>query len=105
MDREAALAEVGKCVLSDRNKAYGNPEDNFKNTADIWNVHLRGRGLLAPGKSLDIRDVAALMVGLKLARLVSSPEKLDTWVDIGGYAVCGAESASILTDRIAGEGA
>jgi hypothetical protein len=98
MNRQEALDAGGQCVLSDRNKSYGNPEDNFKNTADIWNVHLRGRGLLAPGKELDTRDVAALMVGLKLARLVTSPEKLDTWIDIIGYGACGAECASILAE-------
>lgn len=38
--------------------------------------------------------VAALMVGLKLARLAASPRKLDTWVDMAGYAVCGVEVAS-----------
>lgn len=101
MNRQEALAEAGKYVLADRNKSYGSPEDNFKNTADIWNVHLRGRGLLAPGMSLDARDVAALMIGLKLARLVTSPEKLDTWLDIIGYGACGAECASSIADHSA----
>ena len=94
MNRKEALDEAARCVLSDRNKEYGNPEDNFKTTAQIWNAHLQGRGLLADGKSLEPLDVAALMVGLKLARLVTSPGKTDTWVDMIGYAACGVECAT-----------
>ena len=95
MDRKETLDAAAKCVLSDRNTSYGSPEDNFRQTAAIWNVHLQGRGLLAEGKSLGPEDVAALMIGLKLARLVTSIDKADTWVDIAGYAACGAEVAAL----------
>jgi hypothetical protein len=94
MNRQEALDAAGRCVLADRNQAYGDPESNFANTAAIWTVHLRGRGLLAEGKELEPFDVAALMIGLKLARLVTSPDKADTWVDIIGYGSCGIECAS-----------
>lgn len=94
MNRKEAIDEVEKCVLADRNRDYGSPEDNFKTTAQIWNAHLRGRGLLAEGKALEAHDVAALMIGIKLARLVTSPHKADTWVDLAGYAVCGVECAT-----------
>lgn len=92
MNRQEALEATAQCVLTDRNRDYGNPEDNFATTAAIWNACLYGSGHLK--KPLEAHDVAALMVGLKLARLAASPRKLDTWVDMAGYAVCGVEVAS-----------
>jgi hypothetical protein len=94
MNRKEALDAAAACVLTDRNKDYGDPESNFANTAEIWNTYLRGRGLLAEGASIEAFDVANLMIGLKLARLVTSPRKVDTLVDIAGYAACSAECAS-----------
>jgi hypothetical protein len=92
VNRKDYLSAVGECILKDRNAEYGDPEDNFRDTAAIWNVHLSGR--LLPGKELTATDVAALMVGLKLARMRTSPAKADHWVDIGGYAGCGVECAT-----------
>lgn len=103
MNRQEAIDAVGQCILTDRNKSYGNPEQNFQNTADIWNVYLRTRGLLAPGETLKTYDVANLMLGLKLARMGNSPEKLDHYVDAAGYALCGAECVSLATAPDPGE--
>lgn len=97
MNRKETLDTAALCVLGDRTQAYGSPEDNFRTTATIWTAHLQGRGLLAEGKSLGPEDVAALMIGLKLARLVTSIDKADTWVDIAGYAACGAEVSAPKT--------
>ena len=36
------------------------------------------------------RDVAVMMILLKIARVASS-KKSDNWVDIAGYAACGGE--------------
>ena len=36
-------------------------------------------------------DVAAMMILLKVARLATSPDKWDNWVDIAGYAALGGE--------------
>lgn len=89
MDRKQALAEVGKCVLQDRNASYGSPEDNFNDIAARWNLYLKRRGLLVG--EITKGDVAAMMIDVKLARLGASPNKLDNWIDAAGYAVCGAE--------------
>lgn len=94
MDRREALDAAAACVLSDRNKDYGSPERNFETTAAMMDAYLRGRGLLPASVRLESHDVAALMICLKLARLVTSPGKADTWVDIIGYASCGAEVAT-----------
>lgn len=99
MNRQQVIDEIGKCVLQDRNADYGTPEDNFADTAAIWTIYLRRRGLLTKGQALTSKDVAALMVGLKMARLGASPNKLDNWVDLGGYAVCGGEVAAFETAR------
>src|SRR3546814_908824 len=82
--RETALAEIGRCVLQDRNASYGDPEDNFQDIADRWTVLFRGRGV-----AFTPADVAAMMCDVKLARLRTSADKPDNWIDLAGYAVCG----------------
>jgi hypothetical protein len=82
--RVAALREAAGIINGDRNKQYGNPEDNFERTAKIWSVIL--------GIEISNEDVAMMMVGLKVARYASkSGYQPDTWVDIAGYAGCGYE--------------
>lgn len=92
MNRKDSLDAAAGCVLVDRNKSYGDPEDNFRTTAQIMTAYLKGRGLLAG--DLAPHDVAALMISLKLARLCTSPDKEDTWVDLIGYGACGVECAT-----------
>ena len=86
--REQLLAEAAQLVTGDRNATYGAPTGNFQDTATIWNVYLNHK--LAEGQALTAGDVAAMMVGLKLARIKASPKK-DNWADIAGYAACGYE--------------
>lgn len=92
MTRKEFLEAVGKCILQDRNSTYSGPEDNFRRTAQIWNAVMEGR--LVSGKEFTPQDVAMLLCGLKLARLNTSPDHMDSWVDMAGYAGCGAECAS-----------
>jgi hypothetical protein len=79
--RSAILDEVRACVCKDRQSQYGDAEDNFANIAVIVNVAL--------GLTLDAKDVAIIMCCVKLARLRTSPEYRDNWVDLAGYACCG----------------
>lgn len=86
------LLDLAKDATRDRGLNYGAPEDNFKRIAEHWNAFMRNRGygaapLLTPG------DVAIMMTLMKLARLEHSPTHLDSWVDVAGYAACGAEIA------------
>jgi hypothetical protein len=85
--REKVLFEAAKLITGDRNKTYGSPTQNFQNTADIWNVVV-GHKL---NQKLTATDVANLMIGLKLARMVADPQR-DNFVDIAGYAGCGWET-------------
>jgi len=86
--RVEALREAARIISGERNKQYGNPEDNFERTAKIWSVIL--------GIEITNEDVAMMMVGLKVARYASkSGFQPDTWVDIAGYAACGYEVGNL----------
>ena len=89
--REAVLEQAGQAVLSDRHEEYGPPEYNFADTALLWSAYLKS----AYGVKLELTalDVANIMILLKMARLNTSPEKLDHYVDMAGYAACGAAAA------------
>lgn len=89
--REDVLEQAKKCVLGDRLEDYGNPENNFNVIAQYWSVYLSTTSV--PGSSpreLTGRDVALMMILLKVARSTYG-SKLDNWVDMAGYAACGAE--------------
>jgi gene 55 protein len=88
MTRKEILAEAEKCVCSDRNLQYGEPEDNFLRIATLWNAYL--------GKMyVTSYDVAVMMCLFKIARLQGSAfESIDSWVDLIGYAACGGEIAT-----------
>lgn len=75
-------------AVADRGLNYGSPEDNFLRIARRWAVHLKNRhGLDVP---VDAHDVPMMMADMKLARLENAPDHLDSWVDVAGYAACGA---------------
>lgn len=82
MKRHEVLAAAHKAV-NERPGAYGSPEDNFGRIAALWSVHLQ--------KQITSTDVAVMMALLKIARLQSNPSHEDSWVDLAGYAACGAE--------------
>ena len=82
--RKEFLQRVAQLVCQDRNRQYGDPEDNFRNIAAIWNVVLVPK-LKEP---LGAQDVAVAMVGLKLGRYPSNPRHLDNLLDGAGYLAC-----------------
>lgn len=83
--RQKALEEISAAVMKDRNADYGNPEDNFQDIADYWNIYLQKKLKL----HLSSVDVAVMNNLQKVARLQTSPLKGDHMVDIAGYGVCG----------------
>jgi len=85
--RARILHKAEQCVCSDRNAVYGAPEYNFALIAKLWAIYT--------GVSFNHRDVAAMMILLKLARVKTSPNVEDHWVDIAGYAACGAEVSGL----------
>lgn len=93
--RKDILDEAAKCVLKDRNAAYGNPEDNFRVIADFWSTYLSAaRGVPIAITTL---DVANMMIQTKLARLANNSTHKDSWVDVAGYAACGGGVAGFIT--------
>jgi len=91
-DRADVLDEARTAVMSDRNNSYGPPHQDFQRTADA----LAALGFLGPdGQPMSAHHIAMIMVVLKVSRLVWSPLKRDSWVDIAGYAACGHEAAQL----------
>jgi hypothetical protein len=86
---KAELLDAAKAAVADRGLDYGSPEDNFGRIADLWEVHLRNRK--HQSARLTAADVAQMMVLIKIARLQNTPNHLDSWTDIAGYAACGAD--------------
>ena len=81
---QAAAVAVG----GPRNVDYGNPADDFRTQAEMFSSYLSRTN----GQSVVVTasDIAALMILVKVARQAHRP-KQDNWVDMAGYAACGAE--------------
>ena len=96
--REGVLREAIDLITGDRNAVYGPPTIDFKRTAKALSA-LGFRFVYADSEigvmplELDAHHVAMIMIQLKLSRLMWSPGKRDSWVDIAGYAGCGYECA------------
>jgi len=89
--RATILQEALAIVTKDRCQAYGLPEDNFRNIAEIWTPILRQMGWEGP--VLLPHQIAILMEAMKIARKIQNPTHKDSWVDTAGYAACGYRCA------------
>ena len=78
---ESLLDTAKRLTSHDRNKAYGHPKEDFARIAVHWGAIL--------GVVVTPKQVALCMIAVKIARECHST-KLDNWVDIAGYARCGA---------------
>lgn len=91
MNRKGVLEAASKAVhAEDMEHDYGKPENNFRTIADLWSTYLEAAYGEDTIVCLSSRDVAAMMILLKVARVATS-EKADHWIDIAGYAACGGE--------------
>jgi len=91
--REQMLEAAKRCVMQDRNIDYSDPEDNFQAIADMWNAYWRAVKTQRHEPELSAHDVAVFEAIVKISRIATSPEKHDHWIDLAGYAACGAECA------------
>lgn len=89
--RQRVLKEAEKCVCGGREQDYGTPENSFTMIADLWTAYVSNNSIV--DTVFSAADVAAMMALLKIARLSTSPQHMDSWVDIAGYAACGGEIA------------
>jgi hypothetical protein len=84
---ESVADEALRITHVDRNKANGEPEENFSYIAQCWTALLDARGLLGSDEGLNAADVARMMVALKLCRDANAPHR-DNRVDAIGYTLC-----------------
>ena len=98
LTRAAVLEKARACVCGEREQDYGSPEDSFGCIAELWEAYLRA-ACIAPDSVVRVTpaDVAMLMALLKIARVGTScvGGTADSFVDLAGYAACGAECAEV----------
>ena len=83
MTRSETLHKAKACVCGQRENEYGSPEDNFTAIAGFWSVY--------KGVEFTANDVAMMMALLKIARIRTGTATDDSYVDLAGYAACGAD--------------
>jgi len=81
--------ETYAVVTDDRRHLYGEPEDTYRRISSL-------RGIVDECPDVQVREILGMIV-TKVARLVQTPAHLDSWVDVAGYARCGA---MLLDDRV-----
>ena len=86
IDRTFVLTQAADLINNDRNRDYGSADANHQRIASIWSVIL--------GMPITPAQVALCMTGVKVARLAHDISKVDSWIDIAGYAALGAEMAT-----------
>lgn len=89
--RATVLLSAALCVLKDRSSAYGEPEDNFKNIAEV------ATGILTPW-DVTAYDVALFSMAIKLGRLKNDARHWDSYVDLIGYAACAAQVVQVQVE-------
>lgn len=88
-DIKTAIADEAKSIVAGaRRSAYGKPEDNFARIARFWDAYFKNTG-----RDIDVTsaDVSPMMRLMKEARLAETPDHRDSFVDLIGYAMTGAE--------------
>ena len=85
MTREEILNEAIRLTSTDRQKNYGKPLINHQRIATIWSVIL--------GAEITPSQVALCMAGVKIARLVETPNHEDSFIDAAAYIAIAGEIA------------
>jgi uncharacterized Zn ribbon protein len=83
VDRQEVLKSALELTTGERRKSYGDPYVNHKRIADIWSVILDCE--ITPAQ------VALCMVGLKISRLIETPDHIDSFIDGAAYMAIAAE--------------
>jgi len=84
------LDEAKKLVSDDREADYGSAFESFNSIAELWSHFIRTKYLI--NIDLTAEDVGMLMVLLKVSRTATTQKfKLDSFIDIAGYAALAAE--------------
>lgn len=83
--RDRVLADASTAINGDRQQDYGDARPSFERIAAMWALIL--------DTPVSSHQVAQCLAAMKISRSMTSPEKLDNWVDMAGYAALGAELA------------
>lgn len=95
LTRADILHAAEKCVCGQRETEYGTPENNFKAIAELWEAYLNKACTRGVNVRVEAKDVAVMMALLKIARIAAGGGKADSWIDLAGYADCGAECEGV----------
>ena len=95
LTRADILHAAEKCVCGQRETDYGTLEDNFKAIAELWESYLNKACTRGVNVCVEAKDVAVMMALLKIARIAAGGGKADSWIDLAGYAACGAECEGV----------
>jgi len=82
--KTSVLEEAQTIIYGDREKTYGHPAKNLKTIANMWNAYLNNMD--DANFSVTAKDVAAMMMLVKVARFANDPSHRDNLVDVCGYA-------------------
>jgi len=82
--KTSVLEEAQTIIYGDREKTYGHPAKNLKTIANMWNAYMNNMD--DANFSVSPKDVAAMMMLVKVARFANDPSHRDNLVDVCGYA-------------------
>lgn len=68
-------------VTADRRDVYGDPQDTYRRISTM-------RAIVDECDDPQIREILGMII-TKVARLIQTPDHLDSWVDVAGYSRCG----------------
>ena len=90
MKRAECLEKAMQCICGERENEYGTPKRNFECIANLWTAY--------KGIEITAQDVSMMMALLKIARIRTGAATEDSFVDLAGYAACGAEIAEVINN-------
>lgn len=85
---ESVCQEALRIQGGERQQDYGNPKNNLLEIGASWEWYIKTNCKV--DVSITARDVAHMMILMKVARNVHKPKR-DNWVDMAGYAQCGGK--------------
>ena len=83
MNRTEILNKANEIICKDRQATHGEAEDSFSDIANLWSAYLH--------REINPKDVAMMMVMLKIVRYKKNPTHLDNAIDLCGYAAIAGE--------------
>tara|TARA_R100001443_G_scaffold58725_2_gene69208 strand:- start:2716 stop:3072 length:357 start_codon:yes stop_codon:yes gene_type:complete len=83
-NKDTVLAEAEQLIQSDRQEIYGPWHVNASRIGAGWKI------ILKLNRQITNEEVALMMDWVKSARLIQTPDHIDSWRDKCGYSALGA---------------